>query len=312
MKKKNSKTGFIVLFLLGILVALTGIALIVGDKTKGNKNADSKNNTDKKEDISVVASFYPMYVIAENLLDGIDGVTLSMLSEPKTGCLHDFVLTPDDMKKMEQADIFVINGSGAESFIDKIIKENADLSIIDATKGMRGDEEELMHAWMDIENYGNEIINISKGLEEALPKYATMIATNSNNYLSKIAELKSTLTVIKDYYGKDRNCVLLSEAFTPFAKSLGLNVLGIVDLDEEREVSAGEVKTVVGLIENNEKTILIVDERYGKKMAETILNEVDVNVVYINPLTVGEFGDKDYYLNLMDENLTLIKECLKK
>ena len=40
------------------------------------------------EDVSVMATFYPVYILAENVLQGVEGVTLSSMTPPSTGCLH--------------------------------------------------------------------------------------------------------------------------------------------------------------------------------------------------------------------------------
>ena len=50
------------------------------------------------DEISVVTSFYPVYIAAVNVAEGCGGITVTNLSEPQTGCLHDFQLTPEDMK----------------------------------------------------------------------------------------------------------------------------------------------------------------------------------------------------------------------
>ena len=41
---------------------------------------------------TVVASFYPIYLFALNLLEGVEGVELVSLAEPTSGCLHDYQL----------------------------------------------------------------------------------------------------------------------------------------------------------------------------------------------------------------------------
>lgn len=38
------------------------------------------------------------------------------MTKPQTGCLHDYQMTPADMKKLENADVFIANGAGMESF----------------------------------------------------------------------------------------------------------------------------------------------------------------------------------------------------
>ncbi|MCR5373912.1 MAG: metal ABC transporter substrate-binding protein, partial [Lachnospiraceae bacterium] len=126
MKNKYVFTG-------AFLVLIIIITVVIGV-------VSNKKDKPENESIEVVASFYPVYVIANNLLDGIDDVNLKSLSEPKTGCLHDFQLTPEDMKLLEKADIFIINGSGAESFMDKIISDCEGITIINGTEGIEGEE----------------------------------------------------------------------------------------------------------------------------------------------------------------------------
>ena len=66
---------------------------------------------------TVVTSFYPIYLFALNLCDGLDDVAVHNLAAPGTGCLHDYQLQTRDMKQLAQADVFLINGAGMESYL---------------------------------------------------------------------------------------------------------------------------------------------------------------------------------------------------
>ena len=87
--------------------------------------------SEKKDDgnLKIVTSFYPMYLATMNVTRGVEGVEVVNLTPPQTGCLHDYQLTPEDMKLLETADIFVINGLGMESFHDKVTEARPDLKI---------------------------------------------------------------------------------------------------------------------------------------------------------------------------------------
>ena len=52
---------------------------------------------------TVVTSFYPIYLFALNLTQGIDGITIRNLAAPNTGCLHDYQLSTGDMKVLNKA-----------------------------------------------------------------------------------------------------------------------------------------------------------------------------------------------------------------
>src|SRR5712691_4583870 len=46
----------------------------------------------------VLCSFYPMYVMALNVVGDTPGVEVECLTEPMVGCLHDYQLTPANLK----------------------------------------------------------------------------------------------------------------------------------------------------------------------------------------------------------------------
>ena len=83
------------------------------------------NHTEEKEDgqYTVVTSFYPMYIAALNVVGENDHIRLENLSEPQTGCLHDYQLTPADMQLLSTADAFIINGGGIESFLGEVAEQ---------------------------------------------------------------------------------------------------------------------------------------------------------------------------------------------
>src|SRR5512145_2903253 len=69
---------------------------------------------DQGKTFTIVTSFYPVYIIARNVADSIDGVKVVNMTAPVTGCLHDYSITSADMKNLEGAGILLINGAGME------------------------------------------------------------------------------------------------------------------------------------------------------------------------------------------------------
>ena len=136
----KNKCKFVGIMFLCILIVCT-LAVMAYEHTAGMKGAaggasnasGNTKNTDEADDIlTVVTSFYPMYIAALNIVDGVEGVRLENLSEPQTGCLHDFQLTPEGMKLLSTADVFVINGGGIESFMSDVAKAYPKLDVVEA------------------------------------------------------------------------------------------------------------------------------------------------------------------------------------
>ena len=81
---------------------------------------------EKDDKFKIVTSFYPIYIIALNLTDGIDNVIVENMTETNVGCLHDYTLTTNDLIKLEDADVFIQNGLGIETFIQKVTESYSD------------------------------------------------------------------------------------------------------------------------------------------------------------------------------------------
>lgn len=150
-----------------IIIALC-IILVIGlivwrNIVRNNEENISDDNT------KIVTSFYPMYIIAENITKGANEIELTNMADMNVGCLHDYTLTTEDMKKIENADIFIENGLGMENFISKILETNNNLKIVDSSTGVENliseENETNAHIWTSIENYILQVKNITEGLK---------------------------------------------------------------------------------------------------------------------------------------------------
>ena len=111
-------------FLLGVMVLLSLAGYLV---CRFAGNGKQLNNDDK---FLLVTSFYPMYILAENLTEGMEGVEVLNLTQNQTGCLHDYQLTSRDMKLLAKADAFLINGAGMELFMEKVLENLFLMSVL--------------------------------------------------------------------------------------------------------------------------------------------------------------------------------------
>ena len=84
-----------------------------------------------------------------------------------------------------------------------------------------------------------------------------------------------------------------------------------MDLDEERQVRAGEVAEVLEVIEHDGIKYIFAEELYGTSMCEMVKREADVKVIYLDPLNRGDY-DADSYLNAMRNNMKLIREAFQE
>ena len=266
------------------------------------------NHTEEKEDgqYTVVTSFYPMYIAALNVVGENDHIRLENLSEPQTGCLHDYQLTPADMQLLSTADAFIINGGGIESFLGEVAEQYPDLTIINASEQVDLIEDNA-HAWMNIEDYMTQVKTIEAELSAADPADAEQFSENTEAYLAKLSSLKEQADAVKPLT-EGKNIVIFHEAYEYVAEEFGMQVSYVMDLDEERQVSAGEVADVVRTVTDGGVRVILAEELYGKAMGDTVESETDAKICYLDTLVRGDY-DADSYLNAMQQNITLLKEA---
>lgn len=299
---KKNKYVFVLVMLVAITV-VSGLLTNIYVRESGSKQ--------EEQTLTVVTSFYPMYIAALNVIGDTDGVHLQNLSEPQTGCLHDFQLTPEDMKLLSKADVFIINGGGIESFMKDVAKSYPDLTIIEASEGidlLEDEGEENAHAWMSVATYEEQVNHIAEGLAAADEKHASDYQKHADAYVVKLDALKERQQKVAEKI-KGQSVILFHEAYDYVADDYGLDVAYVLDLDEERQVSAGEVADVLAAVRDDHVKYILAEELYGKSMGDTVEKETDAKVIYLDALNRGDY-DADSYIKGMSANIDLIEQYL--
>ncbi len=266
-----------------------------------------KNNNQNQgdEEMTVVTSFYPMYVATANIVDGMEHVHLENLSEPETGCLHDYQLTPDDMQLLSTADVFVVNGGGIEEFLSDVAGAYPNLVIIESSEGIVGDDDNP-HAWMSVTAYEKQVQKIAEGIAGVDEAHADDYIKNASEYSSQLKILAAEIDDLK-VATQGQPVILFHEAMEYFAEDLGMSVVYTMDLDEERQVSAKEVAEVMSVIREQSVSSVLADETYGKELGDMVAQSTMARTIYLNPMVRGAY-DRDSYLTYMEENIQAIRD----
>ncbi|NLW92605.1 MAG: zinc ABC transporter substrate-binding protein [Syntrophomonadaceae bacterium] len=297
-----------------LLVPLMLLALLFSGCSRPaavpSHNGQDKNSGDKV----IVTSFYPVYILTQNVCANIPGIMVVNMTEPQTGCLHDYQLRPEDVKTLEKADVFVINGAGAEAFMDKVIQQQPNLTIIEASHGIKliegaGNQGDNPHVWVSPALYIKEIENVISGLVQADPAHATQYQSNGQAYIKKIKTLQKGMHRELDAL-KHRNVVTFHEAFPYFAQEFKLNVVAIIEREPGSAPSAAELAQTIETVKKSGTRALFAEPQYSVKAAQTIASETGATVYSLDPGVTGP-DQPDAYIKIMTQNLRILKEALE-
>jgi zinc transport system substrate-binding protein len=323
---KKSKYLFVLLLLISISVVLLGGTFFY---------VKLNNNTNEDSELLVMTSCNPVYLATINVVGDAEGVTVQNLSQPTTGCLHDYTLTTEDMKNLSKADVLIVNGGGMEGYLDDVVEAYPNLPIIDTfeaveedypviieeeaeeeeeepghgieSEGHHHDEGANSHIWMSEEIYSGQVKAIADGLADLDEDNASTYTLNADTFISVMDSQIDNQGLDESLSGA--NVAVLHEAFAYTAQSLGADVVATMDLDEERQVSAGEVSDFIDAINANNVKVVFAEYDYGHAMGELITEQTDAKVVYLETLVHGDYSGLDY-ITVLNKNYAVIKNSL--
>ncbi len=271
----------------------------------GNKDSDK---------LKIVTSFYPIYIDAINIAENIPNVEVVNLTQPQTGCLHDYQLTTEDMKTLETADIFIVNGLGMENFLDKVTSARSDLKIIDASKSdeiylLKDGDEINPHVWMSITYSMDQVKAITKQLCEADPDHADAYKQNALDYLNKLSDLRDEMHFALDNL-PNKDIVTFHEAFPYFAAEFKLNIVAVIEREPGTEPTPQELAETIEKINSMPVKVIFTEPQYSPKAAETIARETGAQIFTLDPIVTGNENPDAYLDKMMQNMLTLIKALM--
>ena len=276
--------------------------------------------------LKLLASFYPIAIMALNITDGVEGVAVESMAQQQTGCLHDFQMTTADMKKAETADAFLINGAGMEGFLDKISDQLPELPVIDSSTGIpliasgedhhhdggeghdHDQEAYNPHLWVSITNCMEQVRNLSEGIIALDPEHEAEYRENTETYLEKLSALRDKMHSALDHV-KNKDIITFHEAFPYFAEEFGLHIAAVINREPDSQPSAKELADTIRLVRETDVKALFVEPLYPETSADIIAAETSAQVYVLNPAVSGEW-DKNAYLTAMESNLQVLEQAL--
>jgi zinc transport system substrate-binding protein len=309
-----------------IVVTLTALTYYLNRKNKTSNTED--------DDIRIVTSFYPVYVLTSNLTDQIQEIKVDSLTDFSAGCLHDYQLTTKDMKLLSGADVFIINGGGMEEYLEDVIKNYPDLTVINLSQGiemlesMEHEGDVNPHVWLDPQLYMVQIENGRQGLEDYIrtsfltnekdnKEIIDKLTTNAASYKAKVQEIADEMDQLL-YKVKDMSesknisnkVVVFHDSFAYLANKAGLEVVYTLEIHDDTPLSASEIAEVVDIIKEENIPYLFTEDQHDDTISDRIKEETEAEVYIIDSAVTGN-ASKDSYLEAMRKNIDTLKKAFE-
>lgn len=267
--------------------------------------------------IHLACTTYPVYLLTQAVTEGVAGVNAELIIDQEVSCLHNYTLTMQDMKAVEQADVVICNGAGLEEFLEDVLvgRESIDCSrgielIHTDADGHDGHDQDVdPHIWMDPDNAAVMAQNIADGLSALDPDNAACYQENVEQAAATLAQLKEELTAQLE--GRDYGIITFHDGFSYFADSFGLTLLAAVEEEEGSEASAKTITEIVGLVEKYQLPAIFTEINGSDATARTVCRECGIETYPLSMCMSGEGSGLEDYAAVLRGNIETILEAYR-
>ncbi|SFR13255.1 metal ABC transporter substrate-binding protein [Desulfoscipio geothermicus] len=316
MRKEINK----IILLLNIIL----ISFLISGCSGGVDKRDGK--APGASEVLVCTTIYPLYDFAANICGDRARVVQLVPDgvEP-----HDWEPSPGDMVNLQQADVFVYNGAGLESWVEKTLRNLPEGGpvVIDSSRGIdlltvngeadidvhmhENDDRHLHsqvvdpHIWLDPVHARVMVDNILQGLQQADPGNADYYRDNARRYQARLSELheKFSQTLAG---APQRKFIVSHAAFGYLAKRYGLEQVPIRGISPAVEPGPARMKEIINVARTTGVRYIFFETLVSPRVSEVIAREVGAQTLVLNPLggiTPEEKQAGKDYISIMEANL---------
>jgi zinc transport system substrate-binding protein len=305
------------------VAAATALGLGTLSACSGSAAADGKSSGK----LDVVASFYPMQYLAEQI--GGTHVKVTNLTQPGQEP-HDLEISARQTAQLQEADA-VLYLENLQPAVDDAVAQSEVKTKIDAasltTLEKHGNEvgghaaahddtegEESggtdPHIWLDPVRYAEVAQGVGKALEKEDPDHAADYRKNTEALVKKLDALN---TQYKDGLANAKTKVFITThaAFGYLAERYGLTEEAINGLDPESEPSANRVKDLEKMAKADGVSTVFYETLVSDKTAKTIARDAGLGTDVLDPIEgITDKSKGSDYLQVMESNLKALQTAL--
>jgi zinc transport system substrate-binding protein len=291
--------------------------------------------SDETGKLSAVATTFPIYDILRTV--GGDQVDSSLLLAPGASP-HSFELSPQKAKSLSDANLFIYNGLGLDSWASS-------MSLANTSKGAEVRRELDLSSHVNLLRFSDkEAVEVSEddsqshqeahGREEDIDPHYWLDPINASLMAEAIAqELGELDPVNKDYYlnnaslfGRDlatklttwqsqinqlpsNKIIVFHDAWFYFANRFGIEIVGALEPFPGKSPSPKYLDQVSNLIKDNNISVLFIEPQLAPDLARALAQNLVSDIAILDPL--GGVEGRESYIELIDYSINTLVSSLK-
>jgi cation ABC superfamily ATP binding cassette transporter, binding protein len=279
-----------------------------------------------KDKLKIGVTLQPYYSFVENVVkdkaEVIPVVRLDLYDS------HSYQPKPEDIKRINNLDVLVVNGIGHDEFIFdilnaadrkkdiKVLYANKNVSLMPIAGSIRGEKVMNPHTFISVTTSIQQVYNIAKELGNIDSANKDFYLKNARDYAKKLRKLKSdALNEIKNLGNVDIRVATLHGGYDYLLSEFGIDVKAVIEPSHGAQPSAADLEKIIKIIKKEKIDIIFGEKNFNNKFVETIHKETGVEVRSLSHITNGPYEANGFekFIKLdLDEVVKAIKDVAKK
>ena len=272
--------------------------------------------------VRVVVSFSILEDIAHEV-GGSDVAVTSLVGRDANE--HVFEPSPDQVRQLRQAQLFVVNGLGLEGWLTRLVQSAryrgpvvvATQSITPITTTEAGEPAPSPdpHGWQDVQNGVIYAENIARALAGTDPGHAAAYQQRFAHYRAELEALdrkvRETMAAIP---AEKRRVITSHDAFAYYGRAYGITFLAPEGVNTESEPSAKTVAALIRQIRREGIRALFLENISDPRLMREIARETGAGLgppLYSDALS-GPDGPAPTYIRMIEYNTAALQAGMLK
>lgn len=249
-------------------------------------NSCTKNESSEADPgTSIYATFYPLYIAAEWLVDGVSDVQVNCLVQPQDGCLRDYQLSDWDLALLSSADLILAGGRGLESFESVLYALGEDGPVVSSLlynmdlrqqSGVNTQRDSLSH-WLDVNPH---IYMGIDGMREIVQRTANTLMMfdpeNDQIYHDNLEKAQDNLDTLRKEltatlsHLKDEKVIVMNEALVYAADTYSLKVDLFYDRESGTSLYDADLDACMKALSRSEAKVVLIEKQAPQSFCEAL------------------------------------------
>jgi zinc transport system substrate-binding protein len=262
--------------------------------------------------LKIGVTLHPYYSWTANVVGNLPGYEVRALL-PGDIDAGDYQPRPQDIKKLADLDVLVVNGIGHDDFIfpmlkasgntrATVIRVNTETPMIRASGGKGVNS----HTFISFSNAIQQTYAIQRELSRLRPQDSAALQQNAANYARRLRLIKANAaSQLAD--AKITRVVTVHDGYGYLLQEFGLEVGGVVQPAHGLTPSAAELRDMVALLKRERIRIVLSEKTFPEPLLKVLRDEAGVTVHVISHIASGPFTAEKFEREMQENVQTMIR-----